>query len=91
MPVLKGHTSGSITSTAYNIAATIKSFTLVDKSGAGATVVVAIVENGDQVYIDRQALTANQAYKTDVEIKLKSGFSILIITSAAIDYYFSIE
>jgi CMP-2-keto-3-deoxyoctulosonic acid synthetase len=91
MRAFKGNTSGSILSTRLNIPSKIISYTLTDKSAAGATVIVAIVSAGNQVYVNRVVIATDAQYQTDLNIVVPAGSEILVTTTASIDYYFSIE
>lgn len=89
MAVFRGSGSGTITSTAYNIPATIKSFSIANTSGVNITVTV---------YIDGIAITGvdftlkeDQAYIRDSYIRILAGDVISIVTSDTVDYYFTIE
>lgn len=89
--VISGHTSGSILNTAFPYVGTIGSYSLIDKSGSGATITVAIVTAGDQVYISYLTLSANGQQIVTANINVNQGSELLIVSSAAIDYYFSID
>ena len=93
MPTLSGNTTGSIAGIPYNIPATISSFYLTNRTGGSITVTVAISSNetGQNVYLFSQAIAANDTYKSDVPVLLLAGFTILIITSGSLDYFFSID
>ena len=93
MPTLSGNTTGSIAGIPYNIPATISSFYLTNKTGGSITVTVSISSNdtGNNVALFSQAIAANDTYKSDVPILLLAGFTILIVTSGSVDYFFSIE
>lgn len=93
MPTLSGNTTGSIAGIPYNIPATISSFYLTNKTGGSITVTVSISSNdtGSNVALFSQAIAANDTYKSDVPILLLAGFTILIVTSGSVDYFFSIE
>lgn len=93
MPTLSGTTTGSIAGIPYNIPATISSFYLTNKTGGSITVTVSISSNdtGSNVALFSQAIAANDTYKSDVPILLLAGFTILIVTSGSVDYFFSIE
>ena len=89
MAVFRGSDSGTINSTAYNIPATIKSFSIVNTSGGNITVTV---------YVRDIAITAidytlkeGQAYIRDAPIRMQAEDVITIITSDTVDYYFTIE
>jgi hypothetical protein len=95
MPTLSGNTTGSIAGIPYNIPATISSFYLTNKTGGSITVTVSISissnDTGNNVALFSQAIAANDTYKSDVPILLLAGFTILIVTSGSVDYFFSIE
>lgn len=87
MPVFKGTNTGSILSQQFTNTCNIKSINLVDKSGSSNSVTVAIVENGQQVYIRSWSISANDSKYEDVNILLPHGYEVLIISSGALDYY----
>jgi len=92
MPVFKGTTSGSITSSALNQPSVIKSYTLTNKTGGALTVQVAIVEpTVSTTYIRTESVAANSTIYGSDEIVLKTGFYILVIAGGEFDYYFSIQ
>lgn len=93
MPTLSGNTTGSIAGIPYDIPSTISSFYLTNKTGGSITVTVSISSNdtGSNVALFSQAIAANDTYKSDVPILLLAGFTILIVTSGSVDYFFSIE
>lgn len=95
MPVLQGNTSGSITGVPYDIPAKIKFFSLVNKTAGDITVTASIVEQGTNnlINIVPNALTlgVNQAYISNDEIILKSGFVFYLVVSGSTDYYITIE
>lgn len=88
--VIKGHTSGSILNTPFQYSGKIISYSIIDK-GSSSTVIVAIVRAGDQVYINYITLGANQVSETSLTINVQQGDELLIVASAAVDYYFSLE
>lgn len=91
MPVFRGNTTGSVLSAQYRIPTRITSINLVDKSGSSNTVIVAIVENGEQCYIRSMALSANEGFHEDVDILLLQGFEVLVIASGSLDYYITVD
>lgn len=94
MPVFEGNTTGSIKSSALNIPSTIKSFSLVNKTGGAITVTVYIAQSDSTnraIMPLSKSLAAGEAYISDVPILVLSSYYILIIASASCDYYFSIE
>lgn len=94
MPIFGGNTTGSIKSSALNLPSTIKSFSLVNKTGGAITVTVYIGlsdSTNRAVMPLSKSLAAGEAYISDVPILLLKSYYILIISSASCDYYFSIE
>ena len=95
MPVLQGNTSGSIAGLPYGIPAKIKFFSLVNKTAGAITVTASIVEQGTNNLINitpnAVTLNANQAYISDDEITLNSGFVFYLVVSGSTDYYITIE
>lgn len=93
MPILQGNTSGSIIGVPYNIPSEIKSFVLTNMTGGDITVTVSIIEfdTDNKVTIAPTTIAANDSYTCDVPIKMLAGYTIYIVTSGSLDYYFSIE
>ncbi len=91
MPIFKGHTTGSILSQQFNIGSRITSINLVDTSASPNNVIVAVVEDGEQVFIRRMAIAADESYNETTNIQLLAGWEILIISSGALDYYITTE
>ncbi len=93
MPVISGTTSGSIAGIPYDIPSTISSFYLTNMTGGSISVTVSISSNetGNSIALFNQDIAANDTYKSDVPILLLAGFTILIVTSGSVDYFFSIE
>jgi hypothetical protein len=92
MPVLSGTTSGSIIGTAYRIPSLIQSFVLTNMTVGAITVNVSIIEEGTNnlVTIAPIEIAANDTYTSDVPILMKAGFTVYIVTSGELDYYFTI-
>lgn len=94
MPVFSGSTSTSATSTAYTSPATIKSFSLVNKSGGAITVSASILYGSTNVSImeSSKSLAAGEAYRVDLtNIVLLPNYLIYVLVSGATDYYFTIQ
>lgn len=91
MAVISGNISGSIRSITYNIPATVKWFSVQDKSGGGATVKLAIVVSGREIYFKTIVLSANASSDELCDIRVLANCNILIVASASVDYYFSLE
>lgn len=94
MSVFEGNISGSIKSSALNIPSTIKSFSLVNKSGGAITVSVYISEadGSDRAIIPVSvSLGVGEAYISDTVRVVKKNYYILIVASGSCDYYFTIE
>ena len=93
MPILQGNTSGSIIGVPYNIPSTIESFVLTNMTGGSITVAVSIIEYGtnNKVSIAPLTIAANDCYTSSVPIKMLAGYTIYIVTSGSLDYYFSIS
>ena len=92
MPVLKGNTSGSIASVAYNIPCTIDSYYLTNKTGGSITVNLVVIPDGDApVYVWSGTIATGSTERSNVPIRLLSGFQVLLITSGSMDYYISIN
>lgn len=95
MPVFSGNTTTSATSTAYEIPATIKSYSLVNKTGGAVTVNVSILYGSTNITIPpslNKSLSAGEAYVYSGEsITLLAGRTVYLLVSGSVDYYFSIE
>ncbi len=93
MPVLQGNTSGSIAGIPYNIPSKIISFTLTNMTGGSISATVAISSNstGISVIIAPLTIAVGDTYVNDAPIVMLSGYTILLVTSGSLDYYFSIE
>lgn len=92
MPVFKGTTSSSATSSPYNIAALIRSFSIVNKGAGANNVVVAVLYGSTNIYILNAALDAGEQYVyTGQPITLPAEHVIYVLASADCDYYFSLE
>jgi hypothetical protein len=89
MAVFRGSGTGTINSTAYNIPATINSFSITNIEGGNITVSVRI--DGILVTALDFTLKDGQAYIRDSAIRMKSNDIISIDTSGEIEYYFTIE
>lgn len=93
MPVFKGNTSSSATSTAYSNATKIVSFSVTDKSGGGATINVSILYGSTNTLISshNQAIAANAVYTDTRTIVLPAGYQIYLLSNVSVDFFFSIE
>ncbi len=94
MPVFQGNTTGSIKSSPLNIASTISSFSLANKSGGSITVSVYISHaDGSDVLIAPASKTLGNGdiYISNTPIKVLKNYYILIVASGSLDYYFSID
>jgi hypothetical protein len=90
--VISGHTSGSILSQRFQYdGGNIISYVVTDRSGDGGIVTLAIVNAGDQVYIDYIELAGNESYRKEINIGVSSGNELLIISSTMIDYYVTLN
>jgi len=95
MPVKKGNTSTTAVITGYNIPATILSLILSNRSGSAITVSVSVCEPtvypGVFITGDQFTINAQEAYISNVPIKIMPNQEIYIETSGSLDYYFSID
>lgn len=93
--ILKGTITGSIKSTAYDIAGTIKSIYLWNRTNSAAVVNVGIVDEGVDTYFYSSNLAATAATGSssnlETNVVVKAGWKILVTSSVAIDYYILIE
>jgi len=90
--VFKGTTSGSIASIPLNIPCVIKSFIITNEAAANVTVYISSNEDGSAVRITAldTALAEKGKLEVNLNIKVNPNHAILIVTDAAIDYYFTI-
>ena len=94
MPIFAGNTSGSIAQVAKNIPSGIMTYSIVNKSGGNAIVNIYISDNnGSDISVVPLNLTlsAGDTLYSSNGIRVLSGSSIFLTTSASIDYYFSID
>ncbi len=93
MPVFKGNTTGSIMSQEFDIPAKIRYYTLTNVSGGSITVSMFIIADGSAVHQLPYGLTLDDGDMVvcDDEILLLEAFTINIITSGSLDYYFTLE
>lgn len=91
MPIVFGNISGSIRSILFTVPSNIKWFSVKDKSGGGATVNLGIVVSGTEIYFKNIVLAANASSDEIVDIRMLAGSQILIVATADVYYYFSVE
>lgn len=93
MPIFSGNTATSATSSPYNIAGEIKSFSIVNKTGGAVTIDVSILFGSTNVNIIplNKSLALGEAYIYSGEpILLLAERTIYVVASGSVDYYFSI-
>jgi hypothetical protein len=93
MAVFSGSTSLSATSTPYNIAGDIVSFSVVNKTGGAITINVSILYGSTNINIipQNKSLASGEAYiYTGEPIRLQPERMIYVLVSGSADYYFSI-
>lgn len=95
MQVIKGTISGSIKSTAYNIACTIKSIGVLNRSGGAAVVNFGVTVSGTDYYFKSFNLAAvGTTGSSDLvltNVRVGADWQILIVASASCDYYLTID
>ena len=95
MPVLSGSTSGSIKSVALNIPSNVRWFGVYNKSGGAGIVQLGVVVSGVNVFFKNINLaavgTANSSVDELVDVRVIAGSQIIIVTTVAIDYYFTFD
>jgi replication-associated recombination protein RarA len=91
MKALVGNTSGSVMVANYEIPATIKSIRLSDRGGAGATVTIIVNAGGQERYVRRFVIGANESATDDIETRLSAGFQLIVLASASVDYYITLR
>jgi len=93
--VFKGSTSGSIASIPLNIPCNIKSYTLVNTTAGAITVNLYISSNEDgssiRILEKDKSIAAGGIVEKSIDIKVLPKYAILITTSGALDYYFSLS
>lgn len=95
MPVISGNIASTYTSTAYNIPALIKSFSLANKTGGTITVTVGIVYGSTFDILYNNTLAASGSADcgyvyTGREILLPALNRLFIAVSGSCDFYFTI-
>ena len=93
MPVFSGNTSTSAISTAFALPATIRSFSITNKSAGAVTVNASILLGSTNIWITplNVSLAAGEMYKGTEEITLLIGEIIYVLVSGSCDYYFNIS
>jgi len=95
MPVFKGFVgSGTpVYSDAFNIPATIKSFSVYNSDTSPAFVVISIVNISltEETIIFSKSITNRESFSSDIPILILPGYLIKIATSSTFDFYFTIE
>lgn len=90
--VVSGNISGSFSSISFETAATIRSYSLVNKAGATNTVSAGIILGSTLVEICREPLDSDKSVReTDCYIVIPKGYSLYVNGSGSTDYYFTIE
>ncbi|MES2287383.1 MAG: hypothetical protein V4547_16945 [Bacteroidota bacterium] len=93
--IIKGTGSGSITVAAYNIAATIKSISVFNRTASGVSIGVGVVAAGVTTFFYSATLTATNtdgscSYR-NVNIAVEAGWQIIISASGSTGYCILIE
>lgn len=95
MPVFKGEGKNDIYSQYYNIPSKIISFYIVNPYIGDTPRVTVYIQDADGVDVPITAvefsLKSHQAYVRDTITKVNRNERIHIVSTARIDYYFSIE
>lgn len=94
MPTFAGNTSTSATSSSYDNAVEINSFSLVNKTGVAVTVNASVLYGSTNIWLTplNKSLAAGEAYIYSGEpITLLPGRSIYVLVNGSTDYYFSIQ
>lgn len=95
MATFYGTGTGSISSTAYNIAGTIKSISVFNKTASAAVVGIGIVVEGINIFLININLagtgTANSSYYEETNIVVKAEWQIIVSSNQLVDYYLLIE
>lgn len=95
MAVLKGTISGSIKSTAYNIAGTIKSIGLYNRHTSAVVVSVGISSGTTDYYFKGSnlaaTLTTGFSELTLTDVTVPANWQILIVSTGPVDYFLSID
>ena len=93
MAVLEGNTTGSISTVPFNIAATLISGYLVNRTSGDVIVNMYIATStGDRSVIPvNLTLMSGTMWIMEEKIILKPGYYFIIVTNGSLDYYFSLE
>lgn len=95
MAIIYGTGTGSITSSAYNIAGTIKTICLFNKTSGAAVVGVGIVVEGVNTFLISANLaaagTATSSFYQKANIAVKAGWQIIISSNQPVNYYILID
>ena len=89
--VLKGSTTGSITSTAYKIPCTIKSIALYNRTAGAIVVNIGVVAAGVETYFKTVSLAANASEYTETYIRVLGDWQIIVASAGSIYYYLTLE
>lgn len=95
MPVLKGITSGSIKSTAYNIPCTIKSIGVYNRHTSAIVVNIGVSASGTDTFFKSYNLaatgTSGSSDLTLTDIRVAANMQILVAASGSCNYYITID
>lgn len=88
--VLIGNTSGSVACEVFDSPAIIKSIRISNRTALAASVSL-IVNDGQERYMKRVQIAANESVTDDAETILPKGFQLIVLTDQSIDYYITLE
>jgi len=93
--IVQGETSGSIKSVALEIAGTLTSFALYNKSGGAIVCSVGLVISDTDRYLFNFNLaavgTSGSSVYQETNIPILAGSKVLLVVSGSVDYLFNIQ
>lgn len=95
MPVFKGIIEPDVPvySDAFNIPATIKSFSVYNSYSAASVVTISIVNDSltEEIIIFSKSLANRESFLSDIPILILPGYLIKITAAFTFNFYFTIE
>jgi hypothetical protein len=89
--VIRGNISGSITTVPFTVPVKITSIALANDTAGALSVKLAVIASGVLIYVLITSVAANGSYLTDIELQLKPGDEISVVSAGAISYYLTID
>lgn len=95
MSVFKGNITGSIKSTAIDIAGRLKSIAVYNKSGGAIVVSIGVVISGTDRYLFSfnlaAAASAGSYSYVSTDITIPASAQLLVVAGGSTDYYLTID